>query len=96
MEKQTYEFNATECLSLENSFGTIKQENNVELTVTVGINSDTYGWFEVYDTESGGEEWYAEGGLWFSDKELVDYDGVFCLPPSVIQKLRELGYNCED
>jgi len=96
MEKKTYQFKAIEFLSLENSFGIIKQDNNVELTVTLGINSDTYGWFEIYDTESGGDEWYAEGGLWFNNKELVDYDGVYCLPISVIKMLQQLGYQCED
>ena len=49
MEKQEFKFKAIESLSLENSFGTIKKERNVTLEVTVGINSDTYGWFEIYD-----------------------------------------------
>ena len=96
MEKQKFEFKAIESLSLENSFGTIKEEKNIELNVSVGINDEGYGWFEIYDEESGGDEWYAEGGLWFKDKELVDYDGVFSLPHSVVTKLRELGYTCED
>jgi hypothetical protein len=89
-----YEFNAVESLSLENSFGTIKAENNIELSITIGIDeTDGTGWFELYDTETGGDEWYGEGGLWFDGKELTDYDGVFALPVCVINKLKELGYD---
>lgn len=87
------EFNETLSVSLDTSFGTIKQENDVNLHITVGINSDVYGWFEVYDEETGGNEWYAEGGLWFDNKELTDYDGVFSLPQPIINKLKELGYD---
>lgn len=93
MEKQIYEFKATESLSLENSFGTIKEENNIVLNVSVGINRPEYGWFEVSDDKTGGDDWYAEGGLWFKDNELVDYDGVFALPTCVLDKLEEIGFN---
>jgi hypothetical protein len=91
-----HNFKAVEGLSLENSFGTIKQEDGITLNVTVGIKSDTYGWFEFYDEETGGDEWYAEGGLWFDNKTVTDYDGVFSLPSFVISKLEELGYDCEE
>ena len=95
MNKQKFEFTAIESLSLGNSFGTIKEQNDVQLNVTIGINDDRYGWFEIYDIESGGEEWYSEGGIWFRGKDVVDYDGVYSLPTSVISKLKELGYNYE-
>ena len=96
MDKQTYKFKAKESLTLENSYATLKQEDDIELNVTVGINSDDYGWFEVYDEKTGGEDWYAEGGLWFEDKLLTDYDGVFSLPKCVLDKLSELGYDVSD
>ena len=86
------EFKAVENLSLENSFGTIKEQSGIELEVTIGIDDES-GWFEFYDTETGGDDWYAEGGLWFEGKELTDYDGVFALPVCIIEKLRELGYD---
>jgi hypothetical protein len=86
------EFKAVENLSLENSFGTIKEQSGIELDVTIGIDDET-GWFEFYDTETGGDDWYAEGGLWFEGKELTDYDGVFALPVCIIEKLKELGYD---
>jgi hypothetical protein len=96
MEKQTYKFTAVQSLQLENSFGTIATATDVQLDVSLGINSEDYGWFEFYDIETGGDNWYAEGGLWFDGKELVDYDGVFSLPPFILDKLEELGYNVED
>jgi hypothetical protein len=98
-------FEATEHLSLENSFGTLK-EAVVKLQVSVRINEKdagkdadgspryTYaGSFEMYDDETGGDEWYAEGGLWFVGKELVDYDGVFALPQCICDFLREHGFD---
>ena len=93
--KKEFKFIAVQSLQLANSYGTLKEEDNIQLNVSVGINSEDYGWFEFYDVESGGEEWYAEGGLWFENKELVSYDGVFCLPMFILDKLEENGYNVE-
>lgn len=88
-----YTFEAVQHLSLENSFGTLK-EAEVNMHVEVGIKEDgSYGWFEMYDVETGGGEWYAEGGLWFEGKELVDYDGVFSLPPCICECLRNNGFD---
>lgn len=91
--KKQIEFEKVENVILENSFGIIQKENGVTLTYTIGINSDSYGWFELYDNETEGNKYYAEGGLWFKDKELIDYDGVFSLPKTICEKLRELGYD---
>lgn len=96
MSNITHNFKAVESLSYENSFGTIKAENNITLNVTIGINNDNYGWFEIYDIESGGDEWYAEGGLWIEDKTITGYDGVFALPLCIIDKLKELGYDTQE
>jgi len=90
------EFIATESLALENSFTIIKEQENIELQVTIGINSDDYGWFEIYDVETGGDEWYAEGGIWFKGMTIVDYDGVFALPRCIIEKLKEMGYDVSE
>jgi hypothetical protein len=90
------EFIATESLALENSFGTIKEQNDIELQVTIGINSDDYGWFEIYDVETGGDEWYAEGGLELEGMAVMGYDGVFALPRCIIEKLREMGYDVSE
>jgi hypothetical protein len=32
------------------------------------------------------------GRLWFEDKNLIDYDGVFTLPREIIQMLLDKGY----
>ena len=42
------------------------------------------------------EEHYAEVGLWFDGKDLVDYDGVFALPDEVIEMLEDAGYNVDE
>jgi hypothetical protein len=92
-KKETFE--TSQALSLENSFGTIKQDT-VTLEVTVGINSEEYGWFELYDIETGGDEWYAEGGLQIEDNAVTGYDGVFALPTAVTDKLKEWGYDVSE
>ena len=89
-------------LQLENSFGVIKTEDSVKVEVTIGIKTfdsngcPIYGWFELYDIETGGESWYAEGGLWFDGKKLTDYDGVFELLPCIIEKLEAWGYDVSE
>lgn len=94
--KEQFQFNVVTGMVRENSFGVLDQEDNVEISITIGINSDTYGWFELYDIESGGEDWYAEGSLTFKDKCVIDYDGVFCLSQYIVEKLKELGYDTSE
>lgn len=96
-EKQkTYNKTTIEHLTLENSFGIVAENAEVRLDCTVGIKDYTYGWFEVFDRETNGKEWYAEGGLWFDGRNVVEYDGVFRLPNGVIELLKENGYNTEE
>jgi hypothetical protein len=94
MKKETFEVAIP--LQLENSFGVIKAENSVKVEVTIGINSIDYGWFELYDVETGGDDWYAEGGIWFQGNKVTDYDGVFALPTCILDKLKEWGYDVSD
>jgi hypothetical protein len=55
---------------------------------------ENYGSFEFYDIKSGGENWYASGGIWFDENKCInDYDGVFELPNEIIEKLKEIGYD---
>ena len=94
MKQET--FTVTQALSLENSYGTLKAAD-VELEVTVGIKDPgDYGWFELYDVETGGDEWYAEGGLWIKGNTVTEYDGVFALPPAITNKLKEWGCNVSE
>ena len=94
--KQTFEFQVKRNMISQNSFGIVDSCNDVVLNVTIGINSLDYGWFEFYDIESGGSEWYAEGSLNFENNELIGYDGVYCLSDFIVDKLEEIGYNVED
>ena len=94
--KMQIEFIATESLSLENSFGTIKEQQDIELQVTIGINSTDYGWFEIYDSETSGEDWYAEGSLELDGMAVMGYDGVFALPVCILNKLKEMGYDISE
>jgi hypothetical protein len=95
MKEQEHNFQATQSLSLENSFGTLRQQKDVILDITVGIHSEDSGWFELYDEETGGEDWYAEGSIEFDGKNVVGYDGVFDLPKVICDKLEELGYTID-
>ena len=80
-----------------NSFGPVGERKTVMLQVSVKVNEETnYGCYELYDIESAGEQFYAEGGLWFKEKDLVDYDGIFALPDFIVEKLRDNGYTVSD
>jgi hypothetical protein len=93
IKKETYK--ATQVLSLQNSFGVIKEEE-VELEVTLAIKDEDYAFFEFYDVETGGDDWYAEGGIWLKGKTVTDYDGVFALPPFITNKLESWGYDTSE
>jgi len=83
-------------LVMENSFGIIRKQDDVEVTFIVRLPANHYGSFELFDNETGGEDWYAEGGLWFKDKTLTDYDGVFALSPVILDILQENGFDVEE
>ncbi len=48
-------------------------------------------WFE--HLEHGDE---CGGGLWFEDRELIDYDGVGVLPLEIVDALESMGFNCNE
>jgi len=51
-------------------------------------SQEQYGYFEHED--------YGEGGsLKFENNELVDYDGVYSLPKSVIKAIEDCGFNAD-
>ena len=71
----------------------INREQKV-MEYNVGWNKDEErGWFEMYDEESGGEDYYAEGVLEFDENKLVGYDGVFDLDENIIDCVKEMGAN---
>ena len=66
----------------------------MEIDATVGCSKEG-GWYEVYDVETGGEEYYAEGCLEIEDVNgeptLIGYDGCFELLECVTTALEEQG-----
>ena len=70
---------------------------NVSTPDTPRQDGSWYGSFEWYDLESGGDEFYAEGGLWFNEnKEMRDYDGVASLPDEILDICEFDGFNVDD
>lgn len=51
---------------------------------------NSYGYFEHNHVGD-----MCAGGLWFNNKTLVDYDGVFELPKEVTDALYEAQYNVD-
>lgn len=76
----------------ENSFGGSQPEKRT-MKITAWVCADRgRGGFEIYDTESGGEMYYGEGGMWLGDDGFInDYDGVFSLDKDIILWLDDLG-----
>lgn len=89
-------FTAVESLQMENSFTVTRKQDGVELEVSINIFDAESGSFELYDIETGGEEWYAEGCLDIDGKNIVGYDGVFDLPRVIKTKLVEMGYSLDE
>jgi len=89
-------FEAVRDVSYENSFGMVRSAKVVTMCGDVRLTKPDYGYFEIWDKKSGGEEWYAEGGLWFEDGKLVDYDGVFALDEGITRILTSWGFDCSD
>ena len=90
MNEPVFVHTADEFMVLENSFGTLTEPQTVSMTTKVWLsqNNPDRGWF----TWGDGEDWYAEGGLWFDGEGfLSDFDGVFDLPPAAIKWLYDEG-----
>lgn len=86
------------CVTMESSFGIVDKERNVEMECTLGFKSEDSerGYYEIYDTKTGGDRFYAEGGIWFNGNKATDYDGVFRLPDEIVHKLRECGADTKE
>jgi hypothetical protein len=75
----------------------IRRDENVEAIVHVGVNASGHKWFELYDTDTDGEKYHADGVLVTKDGKLFDYDGVGVLPNVVMDILRdEFGFDVDD
>ena len=60
----------------------IRRDSDVEVIVHVGEDH-----YELYDTATGGERYYASGQLEITDGVLTDYDGVGSLPTVITDML---------
>ncbi len=69
----------------------VDREKRTMQYIVIWDKDDQRGSFELYDEESGGEDYYGEGGLWFEGNELVDYDGVFEIDQEVVKCLKDWG-----
>ena len=95
-------------MTLKNSFDKVLWVNHigswgetepekVTMRFNVSFNEERqYGSFEQYDTETAGERYYAEGGLWFDENVLVDYDGIYSLSEEVLDQLEEWGLDVKN
>ena len=90
--KKTKTFSKVRYVGWETSLSPIVEREKRTMEYTVEWYKDEErGWFEIYDEESGGEDYYAEGGLGFTGNVLDDYDGVFSLDDEVIKCLKDWG-----
>ncbi len=77
---------------MEGSWGATKAVKRT-MKITAFINSETErGCFEIYDKESGGQEYYGEGGIWLTDGVISDYDGVGMIDLRILAWLDDLGH----
>ena len=90
--KETMDIEETRYVCMAGSWGaTPRVERTMRLTASANRETGR-GCFEVYDVESGGEEFYGEGGMWFDDNGyLCDYDGVGSIDFGIIEWLDGLG-----
>ena len=80
----------------ERSHGATDWEQTT-LSISASVNfAKNYGCFEIYDVETGGNKFYAEGGIWISDcqTEVSDFDGTFDLDYRIKKWLRSEGVFC--
>tara|TARA_R110000824_G_scaffold51202_3_gene142999 strand:- start:1172 stop:1513 length:342 start_codon:yes stop_codon:yes gene_type:complete len=79
---------------MEGSWGATEPVKRT-MKITAWICEDRMrGGFEIYDIETGGEEFYGEGGIWLSDDEgfIEDYDGVGMIDLRILAWLDDLGH----
>ena len=70
---------------------TIEREKKTMQYHVGWIKDEERGWWELYDDESGGDDYYGEGTLSFSGNELYDYDGAFSLDEEILNCLEGMG-----
>jgi len=92
MKELEKSFKKVRYIGWETSMSPTVEREKKTMKYQVGWNEEEErGWFEMYDEESGGEDYYAEGCLEFTGKVLDGYDGVFSLDEEVVNRLEKMG-----
>ena len=72
MSTQEKSFKKVRYVGWERSMSPIVEREKKTMQYHVGwIKDEERGWWELYDEESGGEDYYAEGTLGFDGNELI-------------------------
>ena len=77
-------------ISRETSFNNTLLSESAKSEISIKIHEDGTGYAEWEIPEL---DEYEEIGLSFEGNVLIDYDGVFSLPPELVQYLSIQGYN---
>ena len=97
MSTQEKSFKKVRYVGWESSMSPIVEREKKTMQYHVGwIKDEERGWWELYDEESRGEDYYAEGTLGFDGNELNDYDGVFSLDEEIVKCLEEMGADVKE
>lgn len=100
MEKQSNilseKHKEVEYVNYQTSFNSTKPESRTMNYEVWWDRDGENGSFELHDEESGGNDYYGGGELWFSGDLLTGYDGIFELPEVVVDILKKMGANVED
>ena len=92
METLEKQFKKTRYVGRESSMTPHIDRKKKVMVYNIGWNKDEErGWFEIYDEDSGGDDYYAEGSLTFDGNTLIDYDGVFSLSDDVVKCIKSMG-----
>lgn len=79
---------------VKNERGTEYKFDNGAWVCVYSGDEDGYGSWE-YQSDEDDEETYFEGGLWFDENEVVDYDGINELPEEVKMAIMDIGCEIE-
>lgn len=77
-------------------YGRDLEERSKGVTIDIRLKNGVPSSAEVYDTNTQGEDFYADIGLTVKNNILVDYDGVFNLPYELRIMLKELAVNLDE
>jgi len=91
-------------LQEENSYGIIRSQDDILMDCALSLRtgagqSEWASHYELFDIDSDGYEWHAEGNICIemvdSRLTVTDYDGMFSLTPDILAVLRENGISVE-